>query len=172
MTAPAVTSPAPSRIGPVIRPRPAGAFRGFGAPQAIFAIESHLDAVAHRLGMDPLVLRRRNLLRLGDTTATGQTLTSSVAIEACFDSVVERSDYLARRVRVSRSRLDHATAPTATGLGFALFWHGGGFTGSGEKKLASRCAMSLDDEGKAVDAAFYRAIGRKLADAHGATRQG
>ncbi len=35
-----------------------------------------------------------------------------------------------------------------------------------------RCAMSLDDEGKAVDAAFYRAIGRKLAEAHGATRQG
>ena len=125
---------------------PAGAFRGFGAPQAIFAIESHLDRVAHAIGMDPLLLRRRNLLRIGDTTATGQTLTDSVAIEACFDAVIERSDFDARRARVQARRRDDA-ARSASGLGFALFWHGGGFTGSGEKKLASRCAMSLDRDG-------------------------
>ena len=126
---------------------PAGAFRGFGAPQAIFAIEAHLDAVAHAIGMDPLLLRRRNVLRIGDTTGTGQTLRSSVAIDECFTAVVERSDFVARRERVRRARREQPASPTATGLGFALFWHGGGFTGSGEKKLASRCAMTLDRDG-------------------------
>lgn len=126
---------------------PAGAFRGFGAPQAIFAIEAHLDKVAAAIGMDPLELRRRNVLRLGDRTATGQTLGSSVAIEQCFDTVVSRSDYVARRERARANRQRHPDSDRLGGVGFALFWHGGGFTGSGEKKLASRCAMTLDPDG-------------------------
>ena len=48
---------------------PNGAFRGFGAPQTVWAIERHLDPGARTLGVDPLELKKKNLLRLGDTTA-------------------------------------------------------------------------------------------------------
>ena len=51
---------------------PNGAFRGFGAPQTIFAVERQMDRVADAVGLSPLELRRRNLLQLGDTTALDQ----------------------------------------------------------------------------------------------------
>ena len=53
---------------------PYGAFRGFGAPQAIFAIERHMDEIAAAIGMDPVEVRRRNFLHDGDTTATEQVM--------------------------------------------------------------------------------------------------
>ena len=52
-----------------------GAMRGFGSPQANFAIESLMDEAAHELGMDPIEFRLKNGLRDGDETATGQKLT-------------------------------------------------------------------------------------------------
>jgi CO/xanthine dehydrogenase Mo-binding subunit/aerobic-type carbon monoxide dehydrogenase small subunit (CoxS/CutS family) len=64
-----------------------GAFRGFGINQAAVAMESMLDELANKLGMDPFELRRRNMLVEGDTTISGQMLTSSVGargtLEAC-----------------------------------------------------------------------------------------
>ena len=53
---------------------PHGAFRGFGAPQSIFALERHLDRVARAVGLSPEELRRRNFLNQGETTATGQVI--------------------------------------------------------------------------------------------------
>jgi CO/xanthine dehydrogenase Mo-binding subunit len=53
---------------------PAGAYRGFGATQAVWASESLVDRLADRLGIDPLELRLRNLLRDGDTFCTGETV--------------------------------------------------------------------------------------------------
>ena len=53
---------------------PNGAFRGFGAPQTQFAVEVHMERIAEALGMDPVRLRELNVLRPGDTTATGQRL--------------------------------------------------------------------------------------------------
>ncbi len=52
---------------------PAGAFRGFGGPQAAFAYESHLDMIAHRMHIDPLDLRMKNLLEKGEEYAAGDT---------------------------------------------------------------------------------------------------
>ncbi|MBI4526512.1 MAG: xanthine dehydrogenase family protein [Deltaproteobacteria bacterium] len=52
---------------------PGGAFRGFGGPQAAFAYESHLDMIAHRLNMDPVKLRMKNLLDRGEEYAAGDT---------------------------------------------------------------------------------------------------
>ena len=66
---------------------PAGAMRGYGAPQASFATESVLDMLAEKLSLDPLEIRRRNVLRPGSTTATGQLLTSSVGAAATLDAV-------------------------------------------------------------------------------------
>ncbi len=57
---------------------PCGAFRGFGAPQVCFAVERQMDRVARELSIHPYALRRRAALRVGDTTATGQVLETSV----------------------------------------------------------------------------------------------
>lgn len=69
---------------------PAGAFRGFGVYQSIFAIESMMDVLAERLGMDPIALRRLNALRVGKTTSTGQEMRESVGLVACIDAVEKK----------------------------------------------------------------------------------
>lgn len=53
---------------------PAAAYRGAMSSQTAWAYESHMDSIAHRLGIDPLELRRKNLLHSGDTFATGETI--------------------------------------------------------------------------------------------------
>lgn len=63
-----------------------GAFRGFGAPQIYFAIESQMDIIAETLGIDPLELRMKNLLRNGEKTAIGHKLISDT-IEQCIGKV-------------------------------------------------------------------------------------
>lgn len=74
---------------------PAGAFRGFGVTQSAFAIESMMDMLAEKLDMDPVALRRVNVLRVGSTTNTGQVLTESVGLSECLDRVVEEMHRLA-----------------------------------------------------------------------------
>ena len=66
---------------------PAGAFRGFGVTQSAFAVESMMDMLAERLGLDPVELRRRNALRLGSVTNTGQVLQESVGLLECIERV-------------------------------------------------------------------------------------
>ncbi len=66
---------------------PAGAFRGFGVTQSAFAIESMMDMLAEHLGMDPVALRRKNALRVGSVTSTGQVLRESVGLLECIDKV-------------------------------------------------------------------------------------
>ena len=72
----------------------AGAFRGFGVPQAAAATEPLLDELAERLGLDPLELRLRNALRAGDQTATGQVLTASAGLARCLEALRPRWDAL------------------------------------------------------------------------------
>jgi xanthine dehydrogenase molybdenum-binding subunit len=69
---------------------PAGAFRGFGATQAHFAAESQMDLLASALGMPPLELRRRHVLRVGSITTGGQRLRESVGLLECIDRLEER----------------------------------------------------------------------------------
>ncbi|MGW8226497.1 MAG: molybdopterin-dependent oxidoreductase [Anaerolineales bacterium] len=64
---------------------PAGAFRGFGALQASFAIECMVDLVAEKMGLDPFEFRRKNALRKDSITNTGQHLTESVGLIECID---------------------------------------------------------------------------------------
>lgn len=64
---------------------PAGAFRGFGVTQSIFAIESMIDMLADKLNMDPIVIRKINALSTGSITNTGQKLDSSVGLLECLD---------------------------------------------------------------------------------------
>ncbi len=120
---------------------PNGAFRGFGAPQTQFALEVHMERIAEALGLDPVRLRERNLLRPGDTTATGQVLQGDTSALEVLRTAVRRSGYRRKR---------KAYAGTGRGIGLALYWHGSGFTGSGELKLASRATVELTATGVRV----------------------
>ena len=66
---------------------PCGAFRGFGVTQSAFAVESNMDLVAEELGIDPVEFRRKNAMRVGTMTATGQTLRESVGLLECLEKV-------------------------------------------------------------------------------------
>jgi CO/xanthine dehydrogenase Mo-binding subunit len=115
---------------------PYGAFRGFGNPQAHFAVERHMDVIADRLRMDPVELRRINMIRDGQTTATGQVIGDGVDRLKIVDRALTLSDYERRRRGhwVHNSEHRHLRR----GMGMAVFYHGAGFTGSGEVMLDSR----------------------------------
>ena len=70
-----------------------GAFRGFGAPQVFFAVESMIDEVAEALSISPARLRELNSLKLGSLTATSQELTASVGLPECLQRVKERLNW-------------------------------------------------------------------------------
>ena len=145
---------------------PNGAFRGFGAPQTEFAAETHLNRIAEQLAISPLDIRRRNVYRPGDTTPTGQVLRSSVAGEEVLERAAEAAEFTRLRERTASTRGQRAgsgvsavePAPgsalrtererVATGIGLALAWHGAGFTGSGEVKLASVASLELTGDGQ------------------------
>ena len=59
---------------------PGAAFRGFGAPQSIFALERHMDRVSTALGIAPDELRRRNFIRPGQVSAVGQTISIATTL--------------------------------------------------------------------------------------------
>ena len=81
---------------------PHGAFRGFGAPQSIFALERHMDKIAKVVGLTPEELRRRNFLSTGDRTATGQILKDPVDMQQLLTRALEESNYHAKRVQFDR----------------------------------------------------------------------
>jgi len=124
---------------------PYGAFRGFGAPQAVFALERHMDEIAAALGIDPVALRLRNFLHEGDTTATEQVMREPVIMDKLLDRALRESDYHARRARFAR---DNPTSAVKRGIGIAAFYHGSGFTGSGERILNSLAGVDVAPGGK------------------------
>ena len=128
---------------------PNGAFRGFGAPQTEFAAEMQINRIAEALDASPLDLRRRWVYREGDVTPTGQVLRESVGGIDVLEAAAEAAafDRHAGQTRsFRRGRSDDARL--ASGIGLALAWHGAGFTGSGEVKLASVASLELTDDGR------------------------
>lgn len=120
---------------------PNGAFRGFGAPQTQFAAEVHMERIAEALRLDPVRLRDINALRPGDTTATGQRLGRDCTARRVLREAVKRSNFARLRRRYNGTR---------RGIGLSLFFHGSGFTGSGEVKLASKASLELTERGARI----------------------
>jgi CO/xanthine dehydrogenase Mo-binding subunit len=124
---------------------PNGAFRGIGAPQTIWAIERHMDRIAAQLGLDPLEYKRRHLFGVGDVTATGQTLTESVGGEACLLAATRASEYETKRKAFDSEGV--TVSPDGRrvrrGIGASVFFHGAGFTGSGERRLKGKVRVDL-----------------------------
>jgi CO/xanthine dehydrogenase Mo-binding subunit len=124
---------------------PYGAFRGFGAPQAIFATERHMDEIAAAVGIDPIELRRRNFLHDGDKNATEQVMREPVILDQLLECALAESDYHAKRERYAR---ENAVNAVKRGIGVAAFYHGSGFTGSGELYLNSLAGVDVTVDGK------------------------
>ena len=113
---------------------PHGAFRGFGAPQSLFAMERHMDRIAQAVGLSPVEIRRQNFLKPGQTTTTEQTVREEIDLGKLLDRALELSDYPAKKARFARQ---NTKGSVKRGMGIAAFLHGAGFTGSGERYLAS-----------------------------------
>ena len=124
---------------------PFGAFRGFGAPQTLFALERHMDRMADELGMDPAELRRTNLIRDGQSTSTGQVIDDGTDRDAVLDRALEMSSFSARAARHARFNQEHPYL--RRGVGLATFYHGAGFTGGGEVRLTSEVHVAGRPDG-------------------------
>ncbi|MEO1291351.1 MAG: molybdopterin cofactor-binding domain-containing protein [Pseudomonadota bacterium] len=103
---------------------PAGAFRGFGVPQAAIAQEQLFDEAAERLGIDKLAFRLKNALRNGQPTVTGQVFEQGVGIAACFEALAPH--WQRARAEAETARAD--TGPLRRGVGIAAGWYGCGNT--------------------------------------------
>src|SRR4051794_35984827 len=80
---------------------PNGAFRGFGAPQTQFATEVHMERIAEQLKLDPVAFREKNVLRPGDTTATGQKLGADCSAREVLREAVKRTRFRERRKKLA-----------------------------------------------------------------------
>jgi CO/xanthine dehydrogenase Mo-binding subunit len=123
---------------------PHGAFRGFGAPQSLFALERHMDRVARAVGLPPDEFRKRNFLQTGDSTATGQIITQALNLPGLQERALEAAGY---RRKLLQFQSANSRGPLKKGIGFATFMHGAGFTGSGERYLQSVVELETTPDG-------------------------
>ena len=106
---------------------PSCAFRGFGAPQTLFAVETHMCHIAEMQGLDPLEYKKRYFIKQGDTTSTNGKIVERVMIPEMLDQVLKASDY-ERKVKEYKWG-------SGKGIGISFYNHGGAFTGNGEQAL-------------------------------------
>jgi CO/xanthine dehydrogenase Mo-binding subunit len=123
---------------------PQGAFRGFGAPQSLFAIERHMDRIAKTIGLSPEEIRKKNFLKPGDTTTTGQIVREQIDLSKLLDQGLEFSGYHAKKKKFTAENQGRSLKK---GIGVATFLHGAGFTGSGERYLASVVGVEACGDG-------------------------
>jgi CO/xanthine dehydrogenase Mo-binding subunit len=102
---------------------PGAAFRGFGAPQALFMAEMQMDKLAEKLGMDPVEMRLMNALKDGDTMGVGTPSPSPVSVTQCIEAAAEKFDWASGKLKAERS------APhLKRGRGFAAGFKNVGFS--------------------------------------------
>lgn len=118
-----------------------GAFRGFGSPQVNFAVESLMDEAADKLGLSPLEIRRRNMLRQGDETVTGQILDDHVvSLDQVLDAVVEEIGFEEKLARCS-----YGKGEELYGIGLAISYRGAS-VGAEAKDFCS-CVVNAQFDG-------------------------
>jgi CO/xanthine dehydrogenase Mo-binding subunit len=115
---------------------PSDAFRGFGAPQALFAIEMHMDHLARRTGADPVEFKRRCFQKKGSRTVTGGIVRDEVLLEGMLERILDISGYRSKPKVPGR------------GIGISIFNHGCAFTGSGERDhIKARVSLKKNADG-------------------------
>ncbi|RKZ31677.1 xanthine dehydrogenase [bacterium] len=121
---------------------PCGAYRGFGSPQTLFAIESAIDELAYKLDIDPVEFRRINILKKGDKTVTGQKIRSSCGLEECLERAVQASDFINLR-----KKLHSEDSPVKRGLGISTIFYGMGLGAGGTKLARTGAYVSIQPDG-------------------------
>ena len=139
---------------------PCGAFRGFGTLQVIFAHESQLDALADRVGLDPVEIRRRNLLVLGDETSFGQRLDESVGLTETLDRAVESSGWGAKRASYASG--GGSRGSRRRGIGVSCHGYGVGLGAKGKFLDRTSASVQLHADGSALIALGNAEIGQGL----------
>ena len=110
---------------------PSGAYRGFGAPQTFFAVELLMDHIAKDLGEDSLDFKERHLVKQGDPTSTSGVYHFPVPLPAMIGEVDAACDF-------RRKHREYALPQSGRfrrGIGMSMYFHGAGFTGSGERDI-------------------------------------
>ncbi|MDO9629174.1 MAG: xanthine dehydrogenase family protein molybdopterin-binding subunit [Acholeplasmataceae bacterium] len=106
---------------------PTGAFRGFGAPQMIFAIEMFMNHIAKELEIDPFIFRMNHLAKQNDFTSTNGIFRDPIIMREMIEKATQESNY-------HEKVLEYQDPNVYKGIGMSWFLHGCGFTGSGESK--------------------------------------
>lgn len=109
---------------------PNGAFRGFGGPQSIFAIETHMAHVAKEIKSTPLEFKTKYFVKTGDYTSTGGKFSYDIKLEEMIKKAEEISSFSDKYKKHSNEN-----GIVKKGIGMSIFLHGCGFTGSGERDL-------------------------------------
>lgn len=115
---------------------PNGAYRGFGAPQTFFPVETIMNHIAKDLNREPLDFKREHLVKQGDPTSTSGIYHFPVPLNDMIDEVVSASDYYNKRKKYSEKQ----EGRYRRGIGISMHFHGAGFTGSGERDLIKAVA--------------------------------
>lgn len=109
---------------------PGAAFRGFGAPQALFMAESQMNKLAEKLGMDPVEFRLKNALRDGDTMGVGTPVPGPVSVVKCIEEARDAFKWKKKKNRGPKT-MDGGKknkSPIARGRGFAAGFKNVGFS--------------------------------------------
>ena len=107
---------------------PSAAFRGFGSPQSIFAMELFINHLADHLGMDRFELKNKYHVKTGDVTSTSGIFRDEIVLDKIINKVKEMSDF-------DRKYKEYSKPGSHKGIGISTFLHGCGFTGSGESTI-------------------------------------
>ena len=151
---------------------PCGAYRGFGAPQTFFAVERMMDHVAQKLGINALEFKFRHLVKQGDRTSTGGRYHFPVPIPAMVEEVNQVCEYKKKKKKYQNQP---ENARYRRGIGMSLYFHGAGFTGSGERDLIKAVAklhkyedgtveilVSNTDIGQGLKTTFSKIVANEL----------
>ena len=118
----------------------AGAMRGYGIPQAMWAVECHTEDICAKLNMDPLEFRRKNLMPVGFKDAFSKNELYSDTFNQCLDKGIEVTDYLRKY-----KEYQNQTGDIRRGIGMAVFWYN---TAVWPISLeTSSCRMVLNQDG-------------------------
>lgn len=109
---------------------PNGAFRGFGGPQSIFAIETYMAHIAKEIKCTPLEFKNKYFVKTGDYTSTGGKFSYDIKLEDMIKKAEEISSFSDKYKKYS-----NGSGLVKKGIGMSIFLHGCGFTGSGERDL-------------------------------------
>ena len=149
---------------------PTGAYRGFGAPQTHFAVETLMDHVAAYVGEDPLGFKIKHLAKQGDLTSTSGIFHYPIIMPEMINKAIELTDY-----ENKRKKYEKQTGRIRKGIGMGLSIHGCGFTGSAEKDFLKSVAslqkykdgkveilVCNSDMGQGVRTTFAKIVARAL----------